>query len=59
MTNIVCLILSGIVVFYSAGIRPSAWWEREEAVRKTRFALLILVIILLFLVGIIYNLNVA
>jgi uncharacterized hydrophobic protein (TIGR00341 family) len=57
VTNIVCLILSGIVVFYSAGIRPSAWWEREEAVRKTRFALLILIVILLFLVGIIYNLN--
>lgn len=56
-TNIVCLIASGIIVFYLAGISPNNWWEKEKAKNRTRDSLIILLVILLLLMAVIYNLN--
>lgn len=56
-TNIVCLISSGIIVFYLAGISPNNWWEKEMARSRTATSLIILAIILLMLMAVIYNLN--
>lgn len=48
-TNIVCLILSGIVMFYISGITPISWWEKEKAKTNTIYAAIILSILLIFL----------
>ena len=45
-TNVICVNISSISIFYLAGIRPSRWWEKESARKKTRNALLTLLIIL-------------
>ena len=47
--NIVCLNLSGIVMFYVSGITPNSWWEREKAKTHTIYAATILTILLIFL----------
>ena len=39
-TNVICLNIAGIVTFYLAGIKPSRWWEKEKAIKKTRIALM-------------------
>jgi uncharacterized hydrophobic protein (TIGR00341 family) len=49
-TNVICVNISSISIFYLAGIRPSRWWEKEKARKKTRNALLTLMIILSILV---------
>lgn len=36
--NIVCVNIAGIITFYLAGIKPSWWWEKESAFKKTRIA---------------------
>ncbi len=36
--NIICLNISGIITFYFAGIRPSRWWDKEKAQKKTKTA---------------------
>lgn len=56
-TNVVCLVSSGIIVFYLAGITPSNWWEKDAARDKTKVALIVLGLMLLLLMAAIYNLN--
>ena len=54
LANIIGVNITGIIVFYLAGIRPSFWWEKEKAKKKTRNALIawssILVILILTIV---------
>jgi len=57
VTNVVCLVSSGIIVFYLAGITPSNWWEKDAAREKTKVALIVLGLMLLLLMATIYNLN--
>lgn len=56
-TNIVCLILSGIMMFYIAGITPVAWWEKEKARQHTTYAVVILLLLLIFLSLLIINIS--
>mgnify|MGYP006293525827 CR=1 FL=1 len=49
-TNVICVNIAGIVVFYLAGIRPNRWWEKEKARKKTRNALITWLIILIILI---------
>lgn len=35
VTNIICLNLAAVVVFWVQGIRPTTWWEAEKARRAT------------------------
>ena len=53
--NVLCLVLSGIVMFYVSGITPSAWWEKDKARQKTWYAIVVLVILLAFLATMIYQ----
>jgi uncharacterized hydrophobic protein (TIGR00341 family) len=55
--NVLCLILSSIVMFYFSGITPSAWWEKDKARQKTLYAIVVLVILLSFLATIIYQMQ--
>lgn len=56
-TNVICVNISSISIFYLAGIRPSRWWEKEKARKKTRNALIGLMIILTILVLLIMTLS--
>lgn len=35
LTNIICLNIAGIMTFYLAGIRPTNWWEKKIAKKRT------------------------
>lgn len=41
MTNLICVILAGVISFWWQGIRPTTWWEEKFATRATRLAVLI------------------
>lgn len=36
MSNIICVNLTGVVMFYLQGVRPQHWWEAKRAQRATR-----------------------
>ena len=44
------LNIAGIVTFYLAGIKPSNWWEKGVAKKKTRTALIIWTIALIIII---------
>jgi uncharacterized hydrophobic protein (TIGR00341 family) len=52
--NIICVNIAGITTFYSAGIRPQNWWEKEKAKKQTRKAMISWAIALMVLVGAIF-----
>jgi uncharacterized hydrophobic protein (TIGR00341 family) len=41
LTNLICVNLSGVIVFLALGIRPLSWWEAEKAKKATRRAILL------------------
>lgn len=49
-TNVICVNITGIGVFYLAGIKPSLWWEKEKARKNTRNALISWIAILSILI---------
>ncbi|MEQ9217856.1 MAG: TIGR00341 family protein [Cyclobacteriaceae bacterium] len=50
MTNVISLNIAGIVTFYLAGIKPSNWWEKDVAKKKTRTALIVWTIALIIII---------
>jgi uncharacterized hydrophobic protein (TIGR00341 family) len=54
ITNLICINLAGVTVFYLQGVRPRNWWEVEKARRASRRALMVWSILLAALVVIIY-----
>lgn len=54
LTNLIGINLSGVVTFIIQGIRPLTWWEKTQAKKATRFALLIWIILLAILILAIY-----
>ena len=54
VTNLICINLAGVIVFYIQGVRPRKWWEVEKARHASRRALLIWSILLVALVTVIY-----
>ncbi|MDX1684065.1 MAG: TIGR00341 family protein [Saprospiraceae bacterium] len=44
--NIVCLILSGVIMFYISGITPNTWWQKEQARKRTVNAVIVLGLLL-------------
>jgi uncharacterized membrane protein len=38
-TNVVCVNLSAVATFLVQGIRPTTWYEAQQARRSTRWAL--------------------
>tara|TARA_Y100001972_G_C7659337_1_gene332313 strand:- start:140 stop:1111 length:972 start_codon:yes stop_codon:yes gene_type:complete len=50
IANVISLNIAGIVTFYLAGIKPSNWWEKGVAKKKTRTALIIWTIALIIII---------
>lgn len=55
--NIICLNIAGIITFYLAGIRPSLWYESENAMKKTKTAIIVWGAALLILIVVIWFLR--
>jgi uncharacterized hydrophobic protein (TIGR00341 family) len=49
-TNIVCLNISGVVMFLVQGIRPNSWWEAARARKQTKIAIAVWMALLVVLV---------
>jgi len=39
VTNIICVNLAGVVVFWIQGVRPTSWWEEQRAKKATRLSI--------------------
>ena len=39
ITNIICVNLAGVVVFWIQGVRPTSWWEEKQAQRATKISI--------------------
>jgi len=52
--NMICINLSGTLVFVSQGIRPVNWWEAAKAKKSTRVAISVWTILLLVLILLLY-----
>ena len=50
IANVISLNIAGIVTFYLAGIKPSNWWEKGVAKKKTRTALIVWTIALIIII---------
>lgn len=53
MMNLVCVNLAGVTTFLVQGIRPATWWEKNQAGKATRIAILLWVTLLAGLIGMI------
>lgn len=53
LINLICVNLAGVVTFVAQGVRPSRWWEAEEAKRSSRLAMAVWTVLLLILVAVI------
>lgn len=50
LVNVTAINLSAVVTFVVQGVGPSAWYEAEEAKKKTRMAILLRAVLLALLV---------
>ncbi|MFP4196352.1 MAG: TIGR00341 family protein [Methanomassiliicoccales archaeon] len=50
LINLICVNLSGVVVFLASGVRPRIWWEAEQAKRSTWIAIGMWTVMLMVLV---------
>jgi uncharacterized membrane protein len=39
ITNIICINLAGVLVFWIQGVRPTSWWEENKAQRSTKISI--------------------
>ena len=53
LVNLVCVNLAGVTTFLVQGIRPASWWEKDRAVKATRIAIGLWVVLLAGLVAMI------
>jgi uncharacterized hydrophobic protein (TIGR00341 family) len=49
LTNIICVNLAAVVVFWIQGVRPTNWWEEKRAQKATRLSIMICAGLLLLL----------
>jgi len=54
ITNLICINLAGVTVFYIQGVSPRNWWEVDKARRASRRALMIWSVLLIALVIVIF-----
>jgi uncharacterized hydrophobic protein (TIGR00341 family) len=63
ITNIICINLAGVVVFWAQGVRPTSWWEEDKAQKATKISiavctgLLIILALSIFLSKRIYSID--
>lgn len=50
ITNIICVNLAGVTVFWIQGVRPTSWWEEKQAQRATKISVAVCVGLLILLV---------
>jgi uncharacterized hydrophobic protein (TIGR00341 family) len=53
LVNLICVNLAGVTTFWVQGIKPTSWLEKDRAVKATRIAITLSVVLLVALVGII------
>ena len=53
LVNLICVNLAGVITFLIQGIRPATWWEKDQALKATRIAIVLWVVLLAALVGMI------
>ena len=53
LVNLICVNLAGVTTFLLQGIKPTSWWEKDRAVKATRIAIALSVVLLAVLVGLI------
>jgi uncharacterized hydrophobic protein (TIGR00341 family) len=53
LVNLICVNLAGVTTFVLQGIKPTIWWEKEQAVKATRIAIALSVLLLALLVALI------
>jgi len=53
LVNLICVNLAGVATFLVQGIRPASWWEKDRAVKATRVAIGLWVVLLAGLGGMI------
>ncbi len=51
LVNLICVNLAGVTTFLVQGIHPTSWWEKDRAVKATRIAIGLWVVVLTALVG--------
>jgi len=49
--NLICVNLAGVTTFLVQGIKPTSWWEKDRAMKATRIAIALSVVLLAVLVG--------
>lgn len=50
LVNLICVNLAGVTTFLLQDIKPTSWWEKDRAVKATRIAIALSVILLAVLV---------
>jgi len=50
ITNIICVNLAGVLVFWIQGVRPTSWWEEKQAQRATKISIAVCAGLLILLV---------
>ncbi len=53
LLNLICVNLAGVITFLVQGIRPASWWEKDQAKKATRIAIVLWVVLLAGLIGMI------
>lgn len=53
LVNLICVNLAGMTTFWVQGIKPTRWLEKDRAVKATRIAVALSVVLLAVLVGMI------
>ncbi len=53
LVNLICVNLAGVTTFVLQDIKPTSWWEKDRAVKATRIAIALSVVLLSVLVGMI------
>ncbi len=51
LVNLICVNLAGVTTFLVQGIKPTSWWEKDRAMKATRIAIALSVVLLAVLVG--------
>jgi len=41
ITNIICVNLAGVIVFWGQGVRPTSWWEEKRAQKATKISVVV------------------
>jgi uncharacterized hydrophobic protein (TIGR00341 family) len=50
MINLICINLSGVIVFMAKGITPRKWWEADRAKKSVRNSIMLWTVLLLLLI---------